>query len=259
MERAQKNEKGAVEGGGRSSTAQPKPASRIGRLLVVGTVFLLGMLIGALGLYFGVERPALDAAHATMMQYEQDMAAMRGRLTKAESTVAALEGRLHVEEGTRRGLYTSLQTLQLELGRAHDTIAFYEQLMPPGPKGAISIRALDIERLGPNLRYRLLLMRSGAGNTPFKGSLQFLAEGQVAGEAVQVELKPAVIDAAGPLAAGETDPADGEPLSLEFVDFQRSSGLLGLPEGFVPRQVTVNVLEGQTLRTSREFDLPAPE
>ena len=265
MERAHKNEKGADDGGGRneghgrSGAPQAKPAVSIGRLLIFAAVFLLGMLIGALGLHYGLERPALDAAHAQITRYEQDMAAMRGHLTKAESTVAALEGRLHVEEGTRRGLYTSLQTLQSELGRAHDTIAFYEQLMPPGPKGSISIRALDIERAGPNLRYRLLLMRSGAGDSAFTGSLQFVAQGQVAGEEVQVELKPATIEAVSQPPTDEADPADDEPLSLEFVDFQRSSGLLGLPEGFVPHQVTVNVLEGQTLRTSREYDLPATE
>lgn len=233
-------------------------------------VFVLGAVVGAGVLRLGLERPALDAAQAREQAYEQDLAALRGRLEIANNTAAALEGRLRVEESTRRGLETGLQTMQAELGRARDSLAFYEQLMPPGPQGAISVRALDIERVGPHLRYRLLLMRSGSSDKPFLGSLQFLAKGRLNDEEATVTLSPTLLPA-GPETGTSVSPAspgadvapDAETgadlMAVEFTDFQRSSGLLSLPAGFEAEAVTVNVLEGRALRTSRSVDLPAAE
>jgi len=231
-------------------------------------VFVIGALAGAAALHFGWERPALDTARARAQVYEQDLAALRGHLDQANNAVAALEGRLLVEESTRRGLETGLRVMQDELGRARDSLAFYEQLMPPGPKGAISIRALDIERVGPQLRYRVLLMRSGTNDKAFEGSLQFVAEGRVNGEEASVTLLPTVL-AAAQEAGASSEPGQTEAgvtgenqagtglLAVEFTEFQRSSGLLSLPVGFEPESVTVNVLEGRNVRTSRSIELAA--
>src|SRR3546814_7990669 len=60
-----------------------------------------------------------------------------------------------MEESTRKGLEATLQASQTELGRARDQLAFFDQLLPPGPTGAIGIRALDIVQLGPTLQYKL--------------------------------------------------------------------------------------------------------
>lgn len=262
---------------GRQSAQQGPARSRaLNRVGVAVLATLLGALAGAALVHFALERPALDAAHARAQAYEQELAAVRGRLQQTANSAAALEGRLQVEESTRRGLETTLRTLQGELGRAQDTLAFYEQLMPPGPKGALTVRALDIERAGPHLRYRVLLMRSGSSDKPFQGSLQFLADGRLDGEDVTVPLSPIVVqaaqsgqgrqadveDAGSPAIAladeqaiaGDVE-ADTELLAVEFADFQRGSGLLGLPPGFEPDSVTVNVLEGRTLRTSRSVEL----
>lgn len=216
-------------------------------LVLIGGIFL-GVLLGGAAVYLGLERPAIEAAKAHLLQYEQDQAALRGHLTKAHNDVAALEGQLLIEASTRRGLETALHTAQTELGHAHDTIAFYEQLNPPGPKGAVTIRALEIEPSGPHLKYRVLLMRSGANGQAFEGSLQFLASGQANGKEIRVELEPAG-DSARSATAAST-------LALEFTEFQRSSGLLGVPDGFVPEKITLNVLEGKTLRSSREVKFP---
>ena len=218
-------------------------------------IFFVGLAAGAAGLHLGLERPALDAAHSRIQQYDQDLAALRTRLNDATTAAAALEGRLLVEESTRRGLESSLRAAQDELGQTRNTIAFYEQLMPPGPNGAISVRALDIEWVGPNLRYRMLLMRSGSNDKPFRGELQFFAEGRLDGQETRIPLLPTVIQP-----AREQVAEDGsDVLAVEFSDFQRSSGFLGLPEGFVPESVTVNVLEGRALRVSRSVELAVRE
>lgn len=228
--------------------------------------FLAGAIVGGAIAHFGLQSSAQHAAQAKILGYQQDVAALRGRLDLSDKQSAALEGRLLIEESTRRGLETSLRQLQEELGHAKDTLAFYEQLMPPGPKGAISIRALDIERLGPNLRYRLLLMRSGSSGQPFQGKLQFVASGLLQGEPASLTLSPQLVPPAGQGAASVADQATApdagsEPdfLDVGFSDFQRSSGVLVVPPDFEPEAVTVNVLEGQKLRVSRSVELTAPQ
>src|SRR3546814_19832949 len=88
------------------------------------------------------------------MQTELDTRS--SELAGARAEADALEGKLAVEESTRKGLEASLQALQSELGRARDQLAFFDQLLPPGPKGAVSIRALEVEHLGPTLQYKEL-------------------------------------------------------------------------------------------------------
>lgn len=267
-QRAQQHQ---IEGPPNTASRAPKGGAyrepMLGRVLAAIVLFACGLAGGAALAFFALERPALEAAQARMQQYEQDLAALRGHLTLALNDKAALEGRLMVEESTRQGLEASLRTAQGELGRAHDTIAFYEQLLPPGPKGAVSIRALDIERVGPNLKYRILLMRSGSNDKPFQGRLQFVAAGMQGGAEVSVELFPAMLVngatlqqyAAAEAAVEEADSEESGPLDVEFAEFQRSSGLLALPPDFVPQVITVNLLEGSTLRVSRSVELPAPK
>jgi len=235
----------------------PSRASFGARLAYVSGVAAVGAVLAAAALHFGFRQPGLETAQARIQQQEVELAALHGRLDDADARAAALSGRLLVEESTRRGLEASLGTVQAELGRARDTLAFYEQLMPPGPDGAISIRALDIERAGPHLKYRMLLMRSGQNGKPFQGELQFIATGRVDGLEVSTPLLPAVAPLIPPDAAAPPV-STGQPaqLALSFSEFQRSSGLLGVPPGFEPESVTVNVLEGRTLRVTRSIDLP---
>ena len=174
-----------------------------------------------------------------------------------------LQGQLLVEESTRKSLEATLQATQEELGRARDQLAFFDRLLPPGPSGTVSIRALDFQPNGPTLTYKVLLMRNAPGLDAFAGQMQFMAKGKLGDQNVEIALLPATADAAGD-ASSEVSDSDGEPteqgpLMLQFEQFQRSEGLLALPEGFEPVTVTLNVLEGKTLRVSRTVSLPPGE
>src|SRR5690606_13747977 len=98
-----------------------------------------------------------------------------------KTSMDALQGKFLVEESTRKSLEVTLQETQAELGRARDQLAFFDRLLPPGPNGSISIRALDFEPRGPTLLYKVLLMRNAPGAEPFAGRLQFIAKGVAAG------------------------------------------------------------------------------
>ena len=73
-----------------------------------------------------------------------------------------------IERAARQELETQLRAAQAEVGRVRDQLAFYEQLLPPGPEGSVDIRGAQVERAGQGLRYKVLLMRSGRnGGAPF--------------------------------------------------------------------------------------------
>ena len=168
-----------------------------------------------------------------------------------------LKGELAVESGTRKGLEIALETAQDELGAARDQIAFFDELMPPGPEGSISIRGLDFQQKGSMLQFRVLLMRHGSNTENFDGMLQFQASGRAAGDPVTIILEPVrVMTPDSATNAVEEEAPSSPALELSFEQFQRSSGLLQIPEGVELEEVTVNVLEGQTLRVSRTVPVP---
>ncbi|ANY14901.1 DUF6776 family protein [Bordetella pseudohinzii] len=215
----------------------------------------------------------VQAQDASLRQREAEARFLRAQLDTADGEIA-------VERAARQELETQLRASQAEVGRVRDQLAFYEQLLPPGPAGSIDIRGAEFSRVGSGLRYRVLLMRSGrGGESAFSGELRFQANGIQQGQMVTVELSPQQVktdEAAAPAAvlppaAAQAVPAEEAPaatvanganggngtglLALNFDQFQRSQGVLALPEGFVPESVTVTVLEEGTVRATRNVKL----
>lgn len=248
----------------------PAPARSPGALsrgrwyIGLAVALLLGLALG-----YGGSRYMLDSGQR---QYEDlkkqlDVTAAQHLydLNAAMMRADAFEGRLAVEESTRKSLEATLQATQQDLGRARDQLAFFNQLLPPGPNGSISIRALDIQRQGSILSYKTLLMRNAPSDTAFNGLMEFVANGTEKGKAVKITLEPAQAadmrastNAAAQVdAASAGSKAEPQKLELSFDQFQRSEGLLSIPAGFVPKTVTLNILEGKTVRVSRTVSLPS--
>lgn len=240
-----------------------KPLSRLARSgwarLLAG--LLLGVLLGGAAGFFHARqlyRPQ-DAVVIGARQLEEQEEAMRQQATQLRYTRGQLDtadGELVIERSARQELETQLHAAQAEIGRVRDQLAFYEQLLPPGPEGSVDIRGVQIDREGGGLRYKVLLMRSGRnGATPFAGALRFQATGVLKGETVTVDLAPMQVKAeSGPVTATGDNTAAAS-LALQFDQYQRSQGILAVPEGFVPESVTVSVLEGETVRASRSVKL----
>ena len=238
------------------ASSPPRQRGKAG-LVVLG--LLLGLALGAVGARYWFQSEASRQYSAMKQHMQLELDNSQGELTGARAQVDALIGQLVVEESTRKGLEASLQATQAELGRARDQLAFFDQLLPPGPKGALSIRALEVERIGPTLQYRVLLMRNAQDDAPFRGHMQFVASGkQSDGTAAKITLKPVLapgVAETGPDATHEAAVDSGE-FALSFDEFQRGGGLLSIPDGFTPQTVTLNVLEGNKLRVSRTVNLP---
>ncbi|UDG76331.1 hypothetical protein H4P35_02900 [Achromobacter sp. 77] len=237
------------------------PSRSHGAVVRLCAMLLLGVLVGGIAGFFHARqlyRPQ-DAVVISVQQAEAQDEAMRQQATQLRYIRGQLDkadGELVIERSARQELETQLHAAQAELGRVRDQLAFYEQLLPPGPEGSVDIRSMQIDREGGGLRYKVLLMRSGRnGGTPFAGALRFQATGVLKGETVTVDLAPMQLKAeTGPVTAtGENLTAAS--LALQFDQYQRSQGILAVPDGFVPESVTVSVLEGETVRASRSVKL----
>ncbi|WP_313371533.1 DUF6776 family protein [Achromobacter animicus] len=237
------------------------PRARHGAIVRLCAMLLLGVLVGGAAGFFHARhlyRPQ-DAVVISVQQAEAQDEAMRQQATQLRYIRGQLDtadGELVIERSARQELETQLHAAQAEVGRVRDQLAFYEQLLPPGPEGSVDIRGVQIDREGGGLRYKVLLMRSGRnGGTPFAGALRFQATGVLKGETVTVDLAPMQVKAeTGPVTATGENLAAAS-LALQFDQYQRSQGILAVPEGFVPESVTVSVLEGETVRASRSVKL----
>ncbi|NYT84056.1 DUF6776 family protein [Pollutimonas harenae] len=248
------NKDSVVHEGQVSSPTRPSG----GKLLAV-LALLVGLVAGAVAARYWFQSEASQQYNSMQQQLQSELDTRNSELEGARAKADALEGKLMVEESTRKGLEAGMQTLQSELGRVRDQLAFFDQLLPPGPKGSVSIRALEVERLGPTLQYKVLLMRNAPDDALFTGSMQFMANGtQADGKEAKIILKAVMAPGMRePDTAAAEEAVDVSKFSLSFDEFQRVNGLLDLPQGFVPNSVTLNVFEDKKIRVSRTVKLPA--
>ena len=229
---------------------------------VLGALALIAAGIGA-GLFL-TQHSGQDSLELQLRTQQAAQAQMRleleAQVTAASAAAQQIRNELTIEKAARAELEKSLAALQEELGRTKDHLAFYEQLLPPGPQGAIALRAIELERQDQTLVFRVLLMRSGKPGERFNGRLQFVASGTKDGQEFSAVLQPSQrlgdagaskspINTVGAAAQGE------DSLKLSFDQFQRSQGVLALPAGFQPTSVVVSILSGEIVLASRKVDL----
>jgi hypothetical protein len=229
---------------------------------VLGAFALIAAGLGA-GLFL-TQRTGPDALELQLRTQQaahtQARMELEAQVAEAIARTQQVSSELTIERAARAELKKSLTALQEELGRTKDHLAFYEQLLPPGPQGAISLRAVDLERQNQALSFRVLLMRSGKPGERFNGRLQFVATGMKDGQEVTAVLEPSQrvvnsgaspspLNTLGAAAQGE------DSLKLSFDQFQRSQGVLALPADFQPTSVVVSILSGEIVLASRKVDL----
>jgi uncharacterized protein len=178
-------------------------------------LFVLGGLLVACvmqGLGTGAQQLQLRTERAALKQERSELEAER---TQTASQFNQVQRALLTERATRLELEKILANVQLELGRTQDQLAFFEDLLPSSPQGALDIRAVDVRQHAEGLHYRVLLMRSGKATKPFVGALQFVAKGYCRGDVDTSEqtiiLQPVL---AKPLQAGQEGGVSQSPHAL---------------------------------------------
>lgn len=203
---------------------------------------LKGLVILVLGVGIGFAlRAWLDQDTTSVLnQWQQQITEQKRELENEQRLSQSLLTQQMLDAATQQALEQSLGQKQAEIGQLKEQLAFYEHLLPLADKGAVQIRALDVEQRGDVLHYRLLLQRATA-NPVFKGHIEFTAAGQQDQDSVTIPLT----------AAGN----DSSELAITFEQFLRTAGLLPLPPNFMPDSITMRIFEGKRLRATHTVTL----
>ena len=118
-----------------------------------------------------------------------------------------------------RQLEADKQTLQADLG-------FFQRLLPTAGEG-LQLRGLQAEAKAPGqLRYQMLVVQNGKGNTEFKGRYDLTLTGQLEGKPWSQALA-------------------GGPQALQIRQVTRVEGMIDHPAGAVIKSVQVRVMDAQ--------------
>ena len=187
-------------------------------------LLLIGLAAGIAGVLIVQERylpPRLSHAASTELQVA---------FQKADSERQRLQGELGRTGAQLATALADKKRLDDELAASRETV---ERLrgdvaaavagLPPDPRGGtIEVRAARLSTRGAELAYEVVLSRERAGK-PANGVLQLVVTGESArGSEASARLKPVAIT----LGAQEV-----------------LRGSLTMPDGFKPRQATINVLD----------------
>ena len=187
-------------------------------------LLLAGIAMGAVGLWFIQEhylppRLSADATARLRADFEQADAERQHLKSELVTTTQRLQTALAQGKASADEAATSRRTIV----HLREDVAVLAAALPPDPRGgAVQVRAARFTSEGGKLMYDVVLSRDRAGNKPLAGVLQFVVAGAGRGTERSIRLEPIAV-------------------SLGAVESLR--GGVPLPEGFVPRQATVHVLD----------------
>ena len=189
-------------------------------LLLVG-----GIAIGAGGVVFVQERylPPRLSAEATV-QLRQSFEQADSERSRLRSDLAETSKRLEAALAENKNSAGELAATRQTTERLRERLDFVAEALPPDPRGGVvEVRAARFSLTGGKLLYDVLLYRERPGGKPLTGVVQFV----VAGESVR----------------GSATTVSSKPVTVSVGRHESLGGSLALPDGFRPRQATVNVLD----------------
>lgn len=187
-------------------------------------LLLIGIAAGVAGVLFVQERylpPRLSASESTQLRaaYEEADAA-RGKL-KIELADTAKKLQAALADKTR--LTDELGATRASGERLRENLASVVSALPPDPRGAtVEVRAARLSVDGAALSYDLILTRERAAK-PMNGVLQLAT--------------------AGTSARGTETTFTSKAVPLSIGSHEVAHGSVTLPDGFKPRQTTIQVLD----------------
>lgn len=194
---------------------------RIPRWLVL---LLLGIATGAGGLIYLQENhlPKRLSASASV-ELQQAYTQADAERTQLKADLAATTRKLETALAEAKTNATELAASRQTVERLRTSLDFVAGALPPDPRGGlVEVRAAQFAAQGGKLNYDVLLFRD-KGAKPMPAVVQIVVAGEGAsGNASNFSTKPAAVSVG----------------RLEAV-----GGSVALPDGFRPKQATVNVLD----------------
>jgi hypothetical protein len=188
-------------------------------------LLLAGIGLGAGAVVAVQERllpPRLSAEASAELRTDFERAEAERQRLKTELGRTGLQ--LQAALGEKKTLADEVGASRATVERLREDLAAVIAALPPDPRGgAVEVRAARFSARGGQLSYDLVLTRERAGGKPMPGVLQLLVAGESErGVPATVALKAVALSMGGQSVV---------------------RGSLPLPEGFRPRETTVQVLD----------------
>jgi hypothetical protein len=188
-------------------------------------LLLAGIAIGAVGVIVVQERylpPRLSASASTELQTSYSTAdAERKRL---KTLLDDTSRRLAVAVDERKSAIEAAAASRDNIEQLQGDVASAVAALPPDPRGGnVEVRAARFGTKSGSLVYDVVLTRERASAKPMTGVVQFI----VAGDGGRTAESTVAL----------------KPVALSIGSHQILRGSLPLPDGFKPRQATVQVLD----------------
>ena len=184
-----------------------------------------GLLAGAAGVVLLQQRylpPRLSAEESAALRQAHDRAQTQSQQLQAE--LALTQQRLQAALSDKVRSEDELAASRTQAERWRDDRAAVVQALPPDPRGgSVQVRSGQFSARDGTLDYLVVLMREGSARQPLSGLMQLTVAGESARGA------PATVALT--------------PIALTLGSHGVLRGSLQLPEGFKPRQTTVQVLD----------------
>lgn len=188
-------------------------------------LLLCGTAAGAGGVVFLQERylpPRLSSEASTQLRASYERA--ESERLRLQGELGATTKRLDTALAESKRLTDGLASSRESADRLRGLASALVTSLPPDPRGGdVEVRAARFTTDGANLAYDVVLTRSRQGAKPMTGVMQLMVTGTSGkGSEITTALKPVAIT---------MDP------------YASLSGKLALPDGFKPRQTTIQILD----------------
>lgn len=188
-------------------------------------LLLTGAAIGAGGVVLVQQRylpPRLSAEESAKLRASFDKA--ENERLQLKSELGNTTRRLEAAFSDKKQLADELSASRESGERLQQVVSSVVASLPPDPRGGtVEVRAARFSVEGGALAYDVVLTRDRAGNKPLAGVMQLLLTGT----------SPRGLETTTSL----------KPVAISMGAYESVRGSLPLPEGFKPRQTTVNVLD----------------
>lgn len=186
-------------------------------------LLVTGIVIGAGGLLFlqksyGPTRLTVEQSeqlHYDLNSANMDKQRLQTQLNQHAQELKDARARIETQDA-------ELERRQAEIDRLNSDVALFTETAPEDPRGTSpGIRAVSFRYAEGQLDYHILVMQDADKAQPFTGEVTLTAAGRYSnGRGGNVELTPF-------------------PVSLER--YTHLQGTLEVPEGFTPREVTIQI------------------
>lgn len=209
---------------------QHRPLRRV--LLGVGIVALT-LLVAAVALDLGQWRSLARAMVPNVGKRNpgDELARLREENSNLRYEVARLKRGEEIDKSARTDNHIKFMQMQAEVAKLKADIKFYRDVVGASEvDDGAQIKGIQLKPLDSlgRFSYRLVLAHINENDKEAEGSIRIAVKGELKGQAKS-------------LAQGDVIEPGSDSLNFKFKHFRLFEGSLKLPDGFIPRQISVAV------------------